>query len=88
MQWVDGYKYFVGWLRNGIFFAALGKLNQISYAMTRQELEEEVKNARKRLDDAPGDTPHDVMDRWLKDYDYLVFQLDNLYDDQVNEFTD
>lgn len=78
----------IAWRRNGIFFAAVGKLNQISYAMTRQELEEEVKNARKRLDDAPDDTPQDVRDRWLKDYDYLVFQLDNLYDDQVNEFTD
>lgn len=51
-------------------------------------MEKEVENARERIDNAPDDTPRDVMDRWKKDYDYLVFQLDNLYDDQVNEFTD
>lgn len=56
--------------------------------MTRKELEKDIQDARKRLDNAPADTPRDVLDQWRKDYDYLVFKLDNLYDDQVNEFTD
>lgn len=56
--------------------------------MTRKELEKDVQNAAKRLENAPPDTPADIMEQWRKDYDYLVFQLDNLYDDEVNEFTD
>ena len=55
---------------------------------TRAELEKQVREARERLDRAPSDTPAEVLAEWRKEYDELGFQLDNLYDDQVNEFTD
>jgi hypothetical protein len=55
---------------------------------TRAQLEEEVRNAKERLDHAPSDTPEEVVRQWREEYDDLSFQLDNLYDDYVNEFTD
>ena len=56
--------------------------------MTREELEKDVEAAKKRLETAPANTPIAVLEQWQKDYDYLVFSLDNLYDDAVNEFTE
>lgn len=35
-----------------------------------------------------ADTPSELLKAWRKEYDDLVFRLDNLYDDEVNEFTD
>lgn len=55
---------------------------------TRAQLEKDVRVAKERLDNAPADTPAEIMEEWRKEFDDLVFQLDNIYDDQVNEFTD
>ena len=55
---------------------------------TRAELELDVQAAKERLDHAPADTPSELLKAWRKEYDDLVFRLDNLYDDEVNEFTD
>lgn len=52
----------------------------------REELEKEIVLAKKRVDDAPKDTPHEVMESWIKDLDSLSFELNNLYDDDENEF--
>ena len=53
-----------------------------------EELEKDVQAAKERLDHAPADTPSELLKAWRKEYDDLVFRLDNLYDDEVNEFTD
>ena len=55
---------------------------------TRAELEKDVQAAKERLDHAPADTQSELLKAWRKEYDDLVFRLDNLYDDEVNEFTD
>lgn len=55
---------------------------------TRAKLEEDVKRAKERLDKAPENTPDETRRLWKKEYDSLAFQLNNLYDDQVNEFTE
>ena len=55
---------------------------------TRAELEKDVQAAKERLDHAPADTPSELLKAWRKEYDDLVFRHDNLYDDEVNEFTD
>jgi len=52
----------------------------------RTELENEIEIARKRIDDAPKDTPIEVKDQWIKELDDLSFELNNLYDDDENEF--
>lgn len=54
----------------------------------RSELEEEIVLAKKRIDDAPKDTPQDVMNAWVKELDSLSIELNNLYDDDENEFPD
>jgi hypothetical protein len=54
----------------------------------RSELEKEIVLAKKRIDDAPKDTPHDVMDGWVKELDGLSVELNNLYDDDENELPD
>ena len=56
--------------------------------MTRDELEKDVEAAKKRLENAPVNTPAALIKQWQQEYDYLVFRLDNLYDDVVNEFTE
>lgn len=56
--------------------------------MTREELEKDIEAAKKRLENAPTNTPDALLKQWRKEYDYLVFSLDNLYDDEVNEFTE
>ncbi|MCC8089764.1 MAG: hypothetical protein LIO79_11000 [Rikenellaceae bacterium] len=47
----------------------------------REELEKELEIAQDRLDNAPKDTPKEVLDAWRKEYDSVSFELNNLYDD-------
>jgi len=47
----------------------------------REELEKEVEIAQKRIDEAPQDTPDDVLQAWHKELDSLSFELNNLFDD-------
>lgn len=54
----------------------------------RSELEKEIGLAKKRIDDAPKDTPHKVMELWIKELDSLSIELNNLYDDDENQFPD
>lgn len=54
----------------------------------RSELEKEIVIAKKRIDDAPKDTPQEVMNIWIKELDSLSTELNNLYDDDENEFPD
>ena len=62
--------------------------NKKTKVMTRDELEKDVEAAKKRLENAPVNTPAALLKQWQQEYDYLVFRLDNLYDDVVNEFTE
>jgi len=48
---------------------------------TREELEKQLEIARKRLDDAPRETPKDVLGEYREEYDRISFELDNLYDE-------
>ncbi|WP_185153831.1 hypothetical protein [Dysgonomonas sp. 520] len=52
----------------------------------REELEKEIRIVQKRIADAPIDTPKHVMELWQKELDSLDFELNNLYDDDENEF--
>ncbi len=46
----------------------------------REALERAVEIARERIDNAPADTPKEVLDTWRTEYDTLSFDLNNLYD--------
>ncbi|MDR3058884.1 MAG: hypothetical protein ACK5KL_13450 [Dysgonomonas sp.] len=52
----------------------------------RSELEKEIEIAKKRIDDAPKDTPKEIMEAWIKELDSLSVELNDLYDDDENEF--
>ena len=52
----------------------------------RTELEEELEMAQKRIDNAPENIPNEIMDTWRKELDSISFELDNLYDDNENDF--
>ncbi len=52
----------------------------------RSELEKEIEIAKKRIDDAPKDTPKEIMEAWIKEHDSLSIELNDLYDDDENEF--
>lgn len=54
----------------------------------RKELEKEIVLIKKRIDDAPKDTPHELMEQYIKELDSLSVELNNLYDDDENEFPD
>jgi len=52
----------------------------------RIELEEELNMVQKRIDNAPENTPKEVMEAWVKELNSISFELDNLYDDNENDF--
>jgi len=52
----------------------------------RTELEEELEMVQKRIDNAPENTPKEVVNAWTKELDSVSFELDNLYDDDENDF--
>lgn len=54
----------------------------------RSELEKEIELAKKRIDEAPKDTPKEILEVWYKELDDLSIELNNLYDDDENEFPD
>lgn len=51
----------------------------------RSELEKELEMAQKRIEDAPRDTPETVMELWQKELDSIAFELNNLYDDDMDD---
>lgn len=51
----------------------------------REELEKEITIADERIKNAPKDTPKEIMEAWIKEYDSLSFELNNLYDDDEND---
>ena len=55
---------------------------------TRAQLEADVAAAKKRIDETPEGTPQEVINQWREEYDNLSLELNNLYDDEVNEFTE
>ena len=52
----------------------------------RMELENELEMVQKRINNAPKDTPDDVLEAWTEELDSISFELDNLYDDNENDF--
>jgi hypothetical protein len=50
------------------------------------ELEKELEIVQKRIDNASADIPKDVKEAWIKELDSIAFELNNLYDDDENEF--
>ena len=52
----------------------------------RVELEQELEMVQKRIDNAPENTPKEIMDAWVKELDSISFELNNLYDDDENSF--
>lgn len=52
----------------------------------REELEREIEITQKRIDEATGDTPSNIVELWKKELDSLSFELNNLYDDDEDEF--
>lgn len=51
----------------------------------RQELEKELEIAQKRVNNAPSDTPQQVIDDWQTELDSISFELNNLYDDDQDD---
>ncbi|MCD8166441.1 MAG: hypothetical protein LUE93_10170 [Bacteroides sp.] len=47
----------------------------------REELEREVAEAKDRLDNAPADTPKEILDIWRQEYDELSVDLTELFDE-------
>ncbi len=47
----------------------------------RSELEKEIQETEKVINNAPEDTPKEIMNVWRAQYDSLSFELNNLYDD-------
>lgn len=54
----------------------------------REELEKGVEIARKRLDQAPLNTPNEVLEAYRNELDSISMELNNLYDDDENEQPD
>ena len=52
----------------------------------RTELEEELEMAQNRIENAPDNTPDEIMKLWRKELDSISFELNNLYDDDENDF--
>jgi hypothetical protein len=51
----------------------------------REELERELALAQKRIGEAPETIPSEVMAAYNRELDSIVFELDNLYDDQETQ---
>jgi hypothetical protein len=51
----------------------------------REELEKELAEAQRRLDEAPADMPKDWREAFEKERDSISFELNNLYDDPETE---
>jgi hypothetical protein len=51
----------------------------------REELEKEIEIAKKRLENAPENTPEGILGAWREELDSLSFELNNLYDDMDND---
>jgi len=54
----------------------------------RERLEEDVRMAKERIDNAPSDTPGDIRDIWEKEYIQLSFDLNNFVDEDDNNDDD
>ncbi|MDR2009729.1 MAG: hypothetical protein LBQ22_04530 [Bacteroidales bacterium] len=54
----------------------------------RTELENELETARKRIEEAPKDTPKEVTHLMWKEFNSLSVELNNLYDDDEIDITD
>jgi hypothetical protein len=52
----------------------------------REELEKELEIIQNRIDEAPATTPQKILDSWNKELDSISFELNNLYDDDENDF--
>ena len=53
----------------------------------RTELEEELEMVQKRIDNASEkNIPGEIINAWTKELDSISFELDNLYDDDENDF--
>jgi len=52
----------------------------------RIELEQELEMVQKRIDEAPKNTPEEIKEAWAEELDSISFELDNLYDDNENDF--
>ena len=51
----------------------------------REELEKQLEIADQRLQEAPKDTPKEILENYRKEYDSIDFELNNLYDDPETE---
>ncbi len=52
----------------------------------RAELERELDIVQKRIDSAPENTPENIRESWIEELDSISFELNNLYDDDENDF--
>lgn len=52
----------------------------------REELEKEISSVTKVIENAPKETPKEVLDAWRKELDSLSFELNNLYDDEEDKY--
>lgn len=51
----------------------------------RKRLEHEVALAKKRIKEAPKDTPVDIREIWEQELDDLEFELNNLVDSEEED---
>ncbi len=51
----------------------------------RSELEKELELAQKQLDELPADAPQEIKNSLREQYDNISFELNNLYDDDMDD---
>lgn len=50
----------------------------------RKELEREIEIIQDKIDNPPAATPKEIAELWTKELDSLSFELNNLYDDDLD----
>ncbi len=52
----------------------------------RDWLEQEISSVRKKIKELSDETPKEIVDAWEKELISLEFELNNLYDDDENDY--
>lgn len=54
-------------------------------SIERESLEKRIAELDELIRNAPQNIPKELLDSWKAEYDILSFDLNNLYDDNIND---